>query len=244
MSTRTTGPLPGDAALPLANERLKGRARDWFWGGLAAATLVHFLLFVLGPALTIEEFEPAGSSVAMQALDLQDAASTTLLRSRIALPAPPQRIEVPALPIAAAAAELPEDITIAPTTLFEELPVGAEIPLPPTPAGAAEELRGFEHFMPYMVKPELKNRREVRRALERNYPPALQVAGVQGELLVWFWIDETGAVQKYEIKRSSGIALLDDAAERVIELMEFSPALDRGEPIRVIVALPIRFEVE
>src|SRR5690606_2621010 len=92
-------------------------------------------------------------------------------------------------------------------------------------------------------KPELMNRREVTRALERRYPAALRGGNVEGAVVVVFWIDEKGAVQRYEIRKSSGSAALDAAGEEVIEIMEFRPAVDRGEPVKVIVALPIRFQL-
>jgi protein TonB len=95
-----------------------------------------------------------------------------------------------------------------------------------------------------MEKPELVNRTQVRRALLREYPRALQRQGVEGAVIVWFWIDEKGKVQKYEIRGSSGHQALDAAAERVIPVMKFRPAKERGKAIPVVVTLPIRFEVE
>jgi len=96
---------------------------------------------------------------------------------------------------------------------------------------------------PFTVAPELKNRDEVRRALERFYPPLLRDAGIGGTVLVWFFIDETGTVQKSQVKESSGHKALDEAALKVAEIMRFSPALNRDKKVAVWVALPITFAV-
>lgn len=216
-----------------ANEQFKQRAGTWFWASVAAAVVVHFLVLSFGPPMRVVDVVgvPAEEMTPLRAIDILP---------ELKVPAPPERIAPPATPVVAALG-IDEDITIEPVR-FDEVRF-ADIP-PPPPAKPAEELPGFEHFVPRMVRPELKNRVQVRRALERNYPRGLQNAGVGGQVLFWFWIDEEGAVQKYEIKRSSGHQALDEAAERVVEIMEFSPAVDRGEPAKVIVSLPIIFRVQ
>jgi TonB family protein len=105
-------------------------------------------------------------------------------------------------------------------------------------------LARFRRVTPLMERPELVNRSQVKRALLREYPRALQRQGIEGAVIVWFWIDEKGKVQKYEIQGSSGHHALDAAAERVIPVMKFRPAKEKGEAVPVVVTLPIRFEVE
>src|SRR5690625_7572247 len=79
-----------------------------------------------------------------------------------------------------------------------------------------------------MQKPELVNRSEVKRVLRREYPRALQRRGVEGSVVVLFWIDEEGEVEKYELRVSSGNEELDAAAERVITKMEFRQGIEKG----------------
>lgn len=105
----------------------------------------------------------------------------------------------------------------------------------------AENLEAAPVFTPYTVAPELKNREEVGRALVRYYPPLLRDAGIGGTVLVWFFIDEEGRVQKTQIQKSSGQQSLDQAALRVADLMRFTPALNRDQKVKVWVALPIVF---
>jgi protein TonB len=160
------------------------------------------------------------------------------------LPPVPELPARPALPVVPEIAEadliLDLDATM-PVPDFEAIPL-PDIPPPPVTA-TADAVPGFEDFVPYSVAPELRNRQQVARALRARYPAFLQSAGIGGEVLFWFWIDEDGVVQHHEIKQSSGRKELDEAALEVVELMRFSPALDRGKPVRIIVALPIRFEV-
>lgn len=98
-------------------------------------------------------------------------------------------------------------------------------------------------FTPFTVAPTLKNRDEVARALEREYPPMLRDAGIGGSVNVWLFIDEQGQVQDVRINKSSGFEALDDAALRVGSRMEFTPALNRDEKVVVWVSIPITFQV-
>lgn len=96
-------------------------------------------------------------------------------------------------------------------------------------------------FTPYTVKPDYVNAAEVMRALEREYPPLLRNAGIGGTTVVWFFIDETGEVQRQEVATSSGHEALDEAALRVAPVFRFTPALNRDRVVPVWVQLPITF---
>jgi protein TonB len=71
----------------------------------------------------------------------------------------------------------------------------------------------------------------------------LRDAGIGGIVRVWFHVDETGGVTATRLMETSGSDVLDEAALRVASTMEFEPAMNRGEPVAVWVAFPIRFEV-
>lgn len=105
----------------------------------------------------------------------------------------------------------------------------------------AEDVAAAPTFTPFTVAPRLKNRDEVAKALQRYYPGMLRDAGVGGKVVVWFFIDENGKVQKHQVKQSSGHDALDQAALRVADIMEFTPALNRDQHVPVWVALPVSF---
>jgi len=108
----------------------------------------------------------------------------------------------------------------------------------------AENVEAAPTFTPYTVKPELKNRDEVARALQRNYPPLLRDAGVGGTVLIWALIDEEGTVMKTQVKQGSGHEALDDAAQKVGAVMRFTPALNRDQKVKVWIQLPIVFKTQ
>lgn len=209
-----------------ANDRFKQGFGNWFWGSVVAATLVHFILFAFFPSLSAEDVSFESDEIEM--IDLPP---------EVDIPPPPQRIARPATPVIGDAT-IDEDITIAATT-FEATPVEN---LPPPPAGASnEDISRAPVFTPYTVKPALRNNTEVQRALQRNYPPLLRDAGIGGRTLMWFFIDETGKVVKTQVNESSGYEQLDQAAEKVASIMQFTPALNRDKKVPVWVAIPITF---
>lgn len=108
----------------------------------------------------------------------------------------------------------------------------------------AEALAGAAPvFTPYTLPPELLNRDEIRRALQREYPLGLQDMGIGGQVLLWFLIDETGHALKWELKESSGYRSLDKAALKVAARMRFRPAQNYDHAVPVWVVMPIRFRV-
>lgn len=208
-----------------ANDRFKEGFGNWFWGSLAVAVVIHFVLFAFWPSLTAEDV--AFSAEELEAIELPP---------EVEIPPPPEQIARPATPVISDVT-VDEDITIAPTT-FEDNPID-NLPPPPTQGGA--DISAAPTFTPYEVAPELKNRTEVGRALQRYYPPMLRDAGMGGTVNVWFFIDEQGRVKDTRIDKSSGHDQLDQAALRVADIMEFSPALNREKRVQVWVSLPITF---
>lgn len=207
-----------------ANEAFKHSFSPWFWGSISAATLLHFLVFAFWPA--------------MNALDVSvDTGETPLLSppKKFDLPKPPETITRPALPVISDALA-DTDITI-PDTDFNDPPP----PPPPPPDAIVTDIADAPRWTDVDVYPFIENRDELRRALEREYPPIYRDAGIGGTTKVWFFVDETGKVVKTQIHTSSGYKALDDAALRVSHLYEFSPAMNRDKPVPVWVSLDITF---
>jgi len=93
------------------------------------------------------------------------------------------------------------------------------------------------------VRPELSNRSDVGRALERNYPPLLRDAGVGGTVTLSFRVNEDGRVDPTTITVvSSDNEQFSDAAKKVVERMRFRPAKVNDRPVKVLVQLPVTFQ--
>lgn len=106
----------------------------------------------------------------------------------------------------------------------------------------AENIEAAPVFTPYTVAPAIKNTDAVVRALQRYYPPLLRDAGIGGTVLVWFLIDEQGKVIKTQLKKTSGHGALDDAGLKVADVIEFTPALNRDQKVKVWIELPLVFK--
>jgi TonB family protein len=96
-------------------------------------------------------------------------------------------------------------------------------------------------FTPMTIRPELQNRDEIQRAIRNEYPAMLRDAGVGGTTVFWFLIDESGRVLRTAPQRSTGYPALDEAAQSVARLMQFSPAYNRDQVVPVWIELPISF---
>jgi len=211
-----------------ANERLKRTFSSWFWGSMIMATVAHFGAFAFWPELTTEDVSFT-----------TDELETIDLPPEIEIPPPPQQIARPATPVIAAA-DIDEDITIAPTT-FDDNPV-SDLPPPPSDVGSTD-ISAAPTFTPYTVAPRILNVDEVQRAMVREYPALLRDAGIGGTVRVYFFIDENGQVGDRRIDQTSGHQALDDVALAVAQVYRFSAAMNRDRVVPVWVSFPITFQV-
>ncbi len=207
-----------------ANDRFKRSYSNLAWMGILAATVAHFCLFFFFPNLEAADLSTVGDE--LEAIELPP---------EVKIPPPPEQIARPATP-KVALTQIDEDITIAPTT-FEDNPVEN---LPPPPPGANPSDR--PSFIPFDVKPELKNRRDVAGLLVRRYPRMLKDAGIGGTVILWVYIDEEGVVQKSQVNKTSGYPAMDKAAQDVAGEMRFSPAFNRDKKTPVWISIPIEFK--
>jgi periplasmic protein TonB len=210
-----------------ANERLKRRYRSWFWGSLILATAILFGVF---------DFTPAFAAANMSTSPTQEL-HEVVLPPQIKIPPPPKAIQRPATPVVAAA-KVNENVTIAPTT-FKANPISK---LPPPPSAHSQNLSAAPTFTPFTVRPHLKNKAQVAKALQQFYPSLLRDAGISGTVNMWFFISKTGNVVKTQVNKSSGYQAFDQAAKKVAARMKFSPAMNRDKKVPVWVSIPIEFQ--
>jgi TonB family protein len=221
-------PMPTAYVAPAANDRLKNNFNNWFWGSVAAAALLHFLMLAFWPDMT-------AADVSIQSDQLQQID----LVQEFEIPPPPEQITRPAVPVLSTDVNISEDITIGEVT-FSENPVSD---LPPPPTGRGVDVSDNPTFTPYEVKPELRNRQQYGQALERRYPPMLKDAGIGGTVVLWVFINESGRVQNTRVVNSSGYDQLDQVAQDVMrEVAQFTPALNRDQKVPVWIQIPVTFQ--
>lgn len=189
---------------------------------------MHLMLFQFWPTRTVEDISYAAEELTMIELPPD-----------IEIPPPPQAIARPATPVMATTA-IDQDITIALTT-FADNPV-VDLP-PPPPTEEVQDISDAPVFTPMTVRPEITNLLDIQQSLMRLYPSYLRESGIGGTVLVWFFISEEGRVQDSRVHKGSGYAPLDDAALKVADVFQFSPALNRNKTVRVWIQFPIRFEI-
>ncbi len=209
-----------------ANDRFKKSFSTWLWGSVLTATALHLAMFMFWPDMT-------AANVSLDPTETE----VVVIPPEIEIPPEPEAISRPATPVITMA-DISEDITISPTT-FEDNPV--ETLVQPREEGAGN-LTNEPPFTPMTVRPGLTNEREVQRALEREYPAILRNAGIGGTVLVHFFIDEEGTVQRTLVAETSGHVSLDEAALRVAGVARFTPALNLDKVVPVWIRLPITFQ--
>jgi TonB family protein len=90
--------------------------------------------------------------------------------------------------------------------------------------------------------PQLLNVQEVARTMQRNYPPELMNAGVGGEVMLRFHVQQDGLVAPGSARVLDATdAGFVPAAVRVVEIMRFRPARRDGQVVGVWVTQPIHF---
>jgi protein TonB len=77
-----------------------------------------------------------------------------------------------------------------------------------------------------------------------DYPDALRERGVQGEVLVEFTVDTTGRADpgSFEVVQASH-PLFAQAVREALPRMLFTPAVARGQRVRQLVRLPMKFRL-
>lgn len=74
-----------------------------------------------------------------------------------------------------------------------------------------------------------------------SYPENARRLGIEGQVVLRFVVDQSGRVER-EIEVVTSLPMLDQAAIEAVRQWRFSPARDRdGNPVRVLVSVPVQF---
>lgn len=141
----------------------------------------------------------------------------------------------PTVPVASEDEDIPEDETID----FTDLDLDAEPPPPPPPP---EEDDGSQiMFYAYDEAPVPVGG---WGALKNNlvYPEIAQKAGVEGTVSVYAHIDVDGSVLGTRVIQS--LTGCDDAAQEAVKKTKWKPAMQRDQPVKVWVMVPVIFKLK
>ena len=94
---------------------------------------------------------------------------------------------------------------------------------------------------PAPTLPEVVDRARVEAMVRRDYPIALQRAGIGGSVALLLWVDSTGSVDHVNLVEGSGVPELDRVAMQVAPSIRFVPATRRGAAVGTWVQFPITF---
>jgi len=195
------------------NTQFKRKYKDYFAWAVVISVVVHVVLILVLPGLRPPDFGIGSKETIV-----------TEIPPEIAIPPPPAKIAKPSVPVEAAVEEdVSEEITIAETTPEVDIPIAPAIEDQPV-------------FTPYEVAPVL-----IKGTVRLVYPELLKKAGIEGTVLLWIFIDESGSTQKVQIYKSSGNRALDDSAMRAYRVARFTPAYSRDIPVKVWVQWPVKF---
>ena len=79
--------------------------------------------------------------------------------------------------------------------------------------------------------------------VKMKYPPMAKAAGIEGKVVVEFFIDKNGVVTEVEIVRGTG-TVLDQAAVEAVKNSTWKPARQRTKKVGVWKKVPIKFSLD
>ena len=79
--------------------------------------------------------------------------------------------------------------------------------------------------------------------VKMKYPPMAKAAGIEGKVVVEFFIDKNGVVTEVEIVRGTG-TVLDQAAVEAVKNSTWKPARQRTKKVGIWKKVPIKFSLE
>jgi TonB family protein len=91
--------------------------------------------------------------------------------------------------------------------------------------------------------PELKNRAEFGRSLDKIYPAELRNSGAGGTTTYGLHLDPSGAAKEVRVLKTSGLFALDQGGAEILREARFSSAVADGCRASIWLQVPITFRV-
>jgi protein TonB len=156
----------------------------------------------------------------------------------IVLATPPvTRPETPPPP-----ARPPVVIEAPPDEIIEDFPFdtglnpNSNVPPPPPPVGGDEKW-----YEAVATPPEPADGYAALQALV-VYPEMARKIGIEGTVVILAYVEKNGTVSRTEVVKGIGFGC-DEAAAKAVEKTKFIPGLQGEKPVRVKIALQVRFKL-
>lgn len=121
-------------------------------------------------------------------------------------------------------------------------PLAALPPPPPPPDAEDEEEEEIEVFVVVEQMPSIiGGQKRLYEVIE--YPDVARLASIEGLVIVRLVVEPNGTPSNLEIIRTAGEAL-DGAALKGVAQLTFNPGKQRGQAVRVRMAIPVRFRLK
>jgi protein TonB len=140
------------------------------------------------------------------------------------------------VPIASEDEDIMDDVTIEDTDFFE---FDDDMAPPPPPPPEEEEI---PPFLPLEDQPKIIGGLD---ALYKHlkYPEIARKAGIEGTVIISALIGKTGQVEQIRVDKSLGNNGCDEAAINAVKQVKFTPAKQRGRPVKFWYSFPIKFKL-
>jgi protein TonB len=111
---------------------------------------------------------------------------------------------------------------------------------PPAPEEEEEEQEN-EIFVVVENQPECGGVKALQQEVE--YPDFARKAGIEGRVFVQFVVNEEGNVVQPKVTRGVH-KLLNEEALRAVQELDCNPGMQRGNPVKVRMSLPVTFRLQ
>ncbi len=205
---------------------IKSKSRRYFEISLIISLLLIIAAFRFFPSL---EGSSGSIDVKEEVVKVEDIENT---RQENRPPPPPR----PPIPIEAPSTETMQDVDIS-----SEIDLSQQMTAPPEPPKTAPKEDEDVYFEAVEDQPTIIGGLDaIKKYLV--YPDLAIRAGVEGTVTVLAYVDRNGNVTRAEVLRGIGGGC-DEAAVEAVKKVKFTPGMQRGKPVNVKVAVPVRFRL-
>lgn len=208
--------------------------RKYYTVFLELGLVVVLVLFIVAMKV---DFQGSGNTMDMseeqEVVEMEEIIQTQQEET----PPPPPRPQVPV--------EVPNDEVIEDQEINLDADMNLDEPLdlpPPPDDGGSGDGEEEDFFVAVQDEPELIGGiQALQKKIE--YPDQARKAGIEGQVIVRFIVNEDGSVVDPEIVRGLPGGLNEAAIKGIMEHAKFKPGQQQGEPVRVQYTLPITFRL-